>query len=321
MPKDPIIGNQLRFSRMKSKTLARRAATKKPRPMQHPSGITLLYTNRILLFVKEWERLYRSIVDPQLESLAQKAYVQKPIQAGTKTDAWPDDLELLINQLALNIDDTIKDIESLALNIGQKTSEWNNTQWRKTMISVMGVDLFTQEPWLVDQIKSFAKQNVGLIKDISTQTVANVNQVITDGFQRGMRIESIRKEILSKSKLEPGRFKKSATRAKLIARDQVAKMNGQLTQLRQEEIGVGRYTWRSSYDERVRQSHKNMNGRICRWDDATVVLSRDGKRWIQRSSINGINKHPGQDYQCRCTPEPMLEDLYTKKELKEAGLR
>lgn len=318
MPKDPIIANQLRFSRMKAKTLARRAATKRPRPMQHPNGITLLYTNRLLLLVKEWERLYLSIVDPQLESLAQLAYVQKP---EAKVDAWPDDLSTLMEQLTVNVEGTIKDIESMLLNIGQKTSDWNNTQWRKTMISVLGVDLFTQEPWLVDQIKSFAKQNVGLIKDVSTQTVASVNQAITDGFQRGARIESIRKEILSKSKLEPGRFKKAATRARFIARDQVAKLNGQLTELRQTEVGVGKYIWRSSYDERVRQSHKNMNGRICRWDDATVVLSQSGKTWIQRSSINGVNKHPGQDYQCRCTPEPMFQDLYTKAELREIGLR
>lgn len=289
--------------------------------MQHPNGITLLYTNRLLMLVKEWEKLYRSIVDSQLEYLAQKAYVQKPVQVGTKTDAWPDDLELLMQQLNVNVASTIEDIETTALNIGQKTSDWNNAQWRRIMISVMGVDLFTQEPWLVDQIRSFAKQNVGLIKDLSTQTVASVNQAITDGFQRGMRIETIRKEILSKSKLDPGRFKKSANRAKLIARDQVAKMNGQLTQLRQEEIGVARYTWRSSFDERVRQSHKNMNGKICRWDDATVVLGSNKKTWIQRSSINGVNKHPGQDYQCRCTPEPMFEDLYTKKELKEAGIK
>ena len=67
---------------------------------------------------------------------------------------------------------------------------------------------------------------------------------------------------------------------------------------RHEQAGVTEYKFRTSEDERVRATHRPMDGLRCRYDDPTVYLS-DGK-WVSRSNVGGVLKHPGQDYQCRC---------------------
>jgi uncharacterized protein with gpF-like domain len=86
-----------------------------------------------------------------------------------------------------------------------------------------------------------------------------------------------------------------------------------LTQLRQTELGVSKYIWRTSRDERVRESHRAMEGRTAVWDDPAVYLDDEGDRH-PRSGIGGVELHPGEDFQCRCFAEPVLEDLLPDEE-------
>ena len=104
-------------------------------------------------------------------------------------------------------------------------------------------------------------------------------------------------------------LKKAKNRAKLIARDQVGKAYGELNKVRQEELGISRYVFRTSMDERVRANHKAMNGKLCAWHDASIYYDRQTGKALQRSSIGGVEKHPGADYQCRCGAEAYIQDL------------
>ena len=91
------------------------------------------------------------------------------------------------------------------------------------------------------------------------------------------------------------RFASMESNAELIARDQVGKLNGQLTEMTHTEMGLSRYRWRGVGDERERSSHVNVEGEIFSWDDPPLI---DGER-----------VHPGQAIQCRCFAEPVMEDL------------
>ena len=101
----------------------------------------------------------------------------------------------------------------------------------------------------------------------------------------------------------------STARAKLIARTEVAKLNGQISKSRQESLGVPEYDWSTSGDERVRPSHKVLNGKICRWDDPTVYRNPGETEWRKRSTIGGYIGDPGEDYQCRCISMARIENL------------
>jgi SPP1 gp7 family putative phage head morphogenesis protein len=165
-------------------------------------------------------------------------------------------------------------------------SLFNKYQVSKQMTSVLGVNPIITEPYLEPLVKGFTERNVALIKTIPEQYLNQVETTIRTGVEAGKTTRVLTSEIQE-------RFVVSKNRAKLIARDQVSKFNSSLTKVRQQEVGVSEYIWRTSGDERVRSSHR----------------AKDGKKfkWSKPPSDTG---HPGQDYQCRCTAEPVMDDFF-----------
>jgi SPP1 gp7 family putative phage head morphogenesis protein len=102
--------------------------------------------------------------------------------------------------------------------------------------------------------------------------------------------------------------KMTTGKANFIARDQIGKLNGHITQRRMESVGLTMYIWETSGDERVRPSHEMMDGGLCRWDDSTVYSDDGGKTWIPRPS-GSVLLHPGIDIMCRCTATSYWDEL------------
>jgi SPP1 gp7 family putative phage head morphogenesis protein len=84
--------------------------------------------------------------------------------------------------------------------------------------------------------------------------------------------------------------------ATLIARDQLSKYYGAVNKSRQENLGVGKFIWRTMNDERVRDAHSELEGREFSWNDLPV-------------NDRGEEIYPGSEIQCRCSAEPVLDDL------------
>ena len=102
------------------------------------------------------------------------------------------------------------------------------------------------------------------------------------------RVEDIAARIREETQATPAR-------AQLLARDQVLKLNNSVTQARHQAAGVTEYIWRTSRDERVRSRHKELEGTQQAYASPPIVDRRTGRR-----------AHPGGDYQCRCTAEPII---------------
>lgn len=66
---------------------------------------------------------------------------------------------------------------------------------------------------------------------------------------------------------------------------------GLINQLRQQELGIERYIWRSQDDTKVRDSHAQYDDQVFRWDDPPE------------------GGHPGQAPNCRCHAEPIGVDV------------
>ena len=62
------------------------------------------------------------------------------------------------------------------------------------------------------------------------------------------------------------------------------------------QAGMEYYVWTTRRDSKVRPDHARLEGRICNWNDPPVVDLRSGRR-----------RHPGEDYNCRCTAAPMVK--------------
>lgn len=77
--------------------------------------------------------------------------------------------------------------------------------------------------------------------------------------------------------------------ARLIAHDQVNKLNGRLNQTRQEAAGITEFTWRTQGDDRVREEHEAINGQQFSWAEGAPSI--------------GL---PGEPVNCRCHAEPVI---------------
>lgn len=152
---------------------------------------------------------------------------------------------------------------------------------------VRGIDLAQREPWLETFIVNKIKDNVNYIKNIEEDYRREVEDVVRDGVQEGQSIKQIRESILE-------RVDVAESRAQFLAVDQAGSILGQMTAERHQSIGIEKFEWYDSADERVRKSHKDLNGKIFSYDDPPTV--------------NGRVVLPGEDYRCRCVAIPVFDD-------------
>lgn len=141
-------------------------------------------------------------------------------------------------------------------------------------------------------------QNVDLIKSISSQHFGQVGQAVLDNY-RGVALPD--GASLTQRLQKIGGI--SQNRAKFIARDQTAKITGNLNQLRQADNGIEEYIWHNAGDRRVvgnpsglypvgnrtHGDHWDREGKTFRWDKPP----HDG--------------HPGHAPNCRCYAAPVLD--------------
>ena len=169
---------------------------------------------------------------------------------------------------------------------------------------ILGLDPLGSEPWLQDLLRQATEENVGLIKSIPEAFFQDIEADVLAQGRAGLRVEAVAQGLESKYLAHAAAWVKSTeNRAKLIAVDQIGKLYGELDRIRQTDIGITRYRWRSSRDERVRgnpsgkypdsrPSHWAREGRVYSWDDPPRQSSDDG--------------HPGKPIRCRCYAEPVF---------------
>lgn len=183
-----------------------------------------------------------------------------------------------------------KKLEDLA-NLTRKLSI---QEWKRTVKETLGLDIMDDYylgEFYRQSLQTWIDENVALIKSIPKDTLSEMQGIVSQGFQTGATLTSIEKGIRNT-------YHVKRSSAKLLARDQIAKLNGELTKQQQTDAGVEEYIWSDSGDGRVRESHHALNGKRFRWDDPPVVTP-PGKP-VRRC-------HPGQDYQCRCVALPVFD--------------
>ncbi len=107
--------------------------------------------------------------------------------------------------------------------------------------------------------------NIQLIKSIRAQYLDKVQNAVMQAMVRG----SLNKDLAAQIK-DLG--KTTEKRAMFIARDQSSKLNAALTQARHEEVGIKKYMWSASLDERVRESHAEKDGQIFEYSNPQLIL-------------------------------------------------
>lgn len=252
---------------------------------QTPRGQELRYRQMLLALVNEIERL---ITERLLPIVARGAAQVQQNRPDSRMDAPADDVAdataRIREQLASRIlsDNTLN---MSASEIARDVSGFNRRQQDRIFEQTIGVGLPAAEPGLNDVLTGFSRDNTRLIKSLGGETLDRAQDEILRGFRRGRSNSEIARRIQEQTGI-------ARNRARLIARDQVASLNGELTQIRQTRMGVTEYIWRTAGDERVRDSHEALDGRKFAWNDPP----EEG--------------HPGEPINCRCLAEPVLDPLF-----------
>lgn len=255
---------------------------RKPNTWLFPQSQEREYTRDLLSLTKDLARLITDYLIPEIPGMYYEVNIKTP---NDRNDDFLDRLNSWILFIRNAIDPKIEETIFQSKLIAREINRFNYGQFQKVNQSVLGINLFVDEPWLEDQLKLFASQNSELIVSLPDQELERVSGIIERGLQTGSSIKDIEKEIKNS-------FGITARRAKLIARDQTTKLNASLTKLRQQEVGVEEYVWQTSGDERVRPTHRENDGKTFRWDKPPAKTG-----------------HPGSDVNCRCVALPVLNNL------------
>lgn len=259
---------------------------KQPGRIVYPKGTEENYRkflNRILRFARQ--RVIQELY-PVIPELVNEANQFRPDADGeVKNDAYISKLLGTIRKIRLQVETVFpeSEINAEVEETANKVSEQNRKQVTQSIKKAVGIDVLLSEPYLEDRLTDFAASNVDLITSMSEEYLTRVQRAVSTAVEGGMRAEEVLRQI-------PDAAGVSRRKAKMIARDQVAKLTGQLNMMRQQELGLGKYIWRTQRDERVRSSHAQHEGEVYSWDNPPADTG-----------------HPGQDYQCRCWAEPVIE--------------
>ena len=217
-------------------------------------------------------------------------------------------LEVIIRKLS----DMVRG--SFAVTIAAGAVARSNEQNKRAIISSLklhfgiSMDGLMGNSVVAKTMELAVRNNVNLITSIKNDFIHEIGDLIRGSIHQGRRHTDMIGMIRDLGDV-------TESRARLIARDQTAKINSDLTRERHQSLGITLYIWRGADDNRMREAHRLLNRMLCRYDDETVYSDDDGKTWKSRTSLHGFDAklgemvhafigHPGDDYQCRCVQIP-----------------
>jgi len=223
-----------------------------------------------------------------------KAAIQQEQKQTARADSLSD-LWTVIRQAFIKIATKFEklteayNLEKKLNNLASLTRKLSIKEWKKVVKNTLGIDLLDDYylgEFYREQLKKWTEENVGLIKTIPHNALGKMEDIVLKAYSAGRPTSAIVKEIQRAYGTEK-------RHARLIARDQMAKLNASIAKHQQQDAGVEEYEWSTTGDGRVRERHRALNGKTFRWDNPPVVDLRTGRRC-----------HPGEDYQCRCVARP-----------------
>lgn len=236
--------------------------------------VELWYKAELLKLVRQIRGQTEAIILPMLKDLASQY---------TK-DGYHSDFEDAFDRVSNLFGGLRQTAQRLAELAAQRSADQVDASLKAALQKSVSVDItsaLSSSP-IAAPMERAVVANIELIKSIPTKYLEKVKSEVYSGASQGMRWESIAEKVQAAGET-------TESRAKLIARDQVSKMNGAFNEARQTSLGIEKYIWQTSGDERVRDEHAQNDGKIFSWDDPPDT------------------GHPGEDIQCRCVALPYFD--------------
>lgn len=175
---------------------------------------------------------------------------------------WFTSLKLLGGFLEMTIRPEITEIFDHMAHV--HTDDFATEIRRRTSVDVGAI---VRDEDLDDILRDRVSQNVALIKSMHQTLLGDVERMVYEAKMQGKSHKDLKSELVD-------RFGIANRKAALIARDQMASLNSDFNQIRQEQAGIEKYEWHTSEDERVRKgkrphNHRVLNGKVYKWGEKT----------------------------------------------------
>lgn len=176
-------------------------------------------------------------------------------------------------------------------DFGQRTNDFNLRQIQKLTRSKYG-EAYRKAESLGDLMAAWERENLKLIRSIPEQYVEKLQGIVTRAISNGTDVRELTEKIRET-------YDQPINRAELIARDQIGKLNANITRYRQMKAGIKSYKWRGILDNRERHVHREREGLSFEWSKPPY----DG--------------HPGQPIHCfpgstKVNGFPAMEKFYRR---------
>lgn len=184
--------------------------------------------------------------------------------------------------------------EQLDRVVDQKTINANETITRIEQGFKKSAQLLEVQPKLDKarelQLRADYNKNLKLyIRNFSKESIQALRATVEKNAQQGYRFDQLTEMIRH-------RYGVTASKAKFLARQETGLFMAKYRKQRFDQAGVQRYRWSTAHDERVRDSHKHLNGRVFSYDQPPIT-----------DRTTGARNNPGEDFNCRCVDIPLLE--------------
>lgn len=251
----------------------------------HPKPLEVEYAKALV----ELMRRARDVYAPLLMAL--KASRSDADDTPKKKLLTSDNAKKLLDQAEQNLQSAVSttQIDNLASKFAARTSTYQRVQLGRQVKAALGADPYVRDPVMAGVSRDFVAQNVSLISRIPKRLHEKIEGLVMNAVAK----PELNKDLAAQIEAQ---FGVSERHARLIARDQITKYHGAVNKARQESLGVKAFIWRTVNDERVRDSHADLDGIQFDWDD--LPTNEDDEEIF-----------PGSEIQCRCSAEPVLDDL------------
>lgn len=234
-------------------------------------------------YLKALRTILREMARETRENIVPLAVAEIAASRAMTKDAeasWFDRLIAMSVRLAVTAEGMVNRILGLE-------SQRHTDRFMETAKRTLGVDLaaVVREEDLGDYLRAAGLRNAALIKGLADETVKRIQQLVMNAVINGRSAADLKADLTKQ-------FHFSDNRAWLIARDQIAKLNSDLNKIRHQQAGVTEYTWRTSADERVRERHRKLEGKVYKYGEPT-------------GAEEGLP--PGQPIRCRCIAQAIVQ--------------
>lgn len=195
-----------------------------------------------------------------------------------------DEMLFQLNEIQEGLDRIVQDV-TIDADVAIRAIEKG---WKKSAARLEVQPLLTKEGR--ENLEANYTNNLKLyIRNFSQQSVDTLREAIEANAMEGYRFDKLTEVIRH-------RYGVTANKANFLARQETSLFMSKYRKERFAQAGVRRYRWSTAHDERVRDSHRHLNGRIFSYDDPPIT-----------DRHTGAKNNPGEDFNCRCVDEPILE--------------